>query len=77
MRDGKISLTDAKNDQAEFKSNLNEIKKERKNIDQGSKKMHCIILKSFTKQETGLLNSLMIILQWNPKQILKELKEED
>ena len=27
MRDGKISLTDAKNDQAEFKSNLNEIKK--------------------------------------------------
>ena len=27
MRDGKISLVDAKNDQAEFKSNLNEIKK--------------------------------------------------
>ena len=27
MRDGKISLVDAKNDQVEFKSNLNEIKK--------------------------------------------------
>ena len=27
IRDGKISLADAKNDQAEFKSNLNEIKK--------------------------------------------------
>ena len=28
IRDGKISLTDAKNDQGEFKSDLNEIKKE-------------------------------------------------
>ena len=27
IRDGKMSLADAKNDQAEFKSNLNEIKK--------------------------------------------------
>ena len=30
MRDGKISLTNAKNDQAEFKLDLNEIKKKRK-----------------------------------------------
>ena len=33
IRDRKISLTDAKSDQAEFKSNLSEIKKETKNID--------------------------------------------
>ena len=56
MRDGKISLTNAKNDQAEFKLDLNEIKKkETKNIDQKSKKLHCIILKCSTKQETVLL----------------------
>ena len=38
IREGKISLTDAKNDQADFKSNLNEIKKETKNIDQKTTK---------------------------------------
>ena len=38
IRDGKISLADAKNDQEKFKSNLNEIKKETKNIDQKRKK---------------------------------------
>ena len=31
IRDGKISLSDAKNDQGKFKSNLNEIKKGNKN----------------------------------------------
>ena len=63
IRDGKISLADPKNDQAKFRSNLNEIKKETKNIDQKSKKMPCIILKCFAKQGRALLNFLMIILQ--------------
>ena len=65
MRDGKISLTDAKNDEAEFKSNLNEIKNgNKKHRPKESKKMHCVILKCFTMQGTVLLNFLMIILQW-------------
>ena len=38
IRDAKISLADAKNDQKKFKSNLNEIKKGKKNIDQKRKK---------------------------------------
>ena len=38
IRDGKVSLANAKIDQAEFKSNLSKIKKETKNIDQKSKK---------------------------------------
>ena len=49
MRKGEINLADAKNDQAEFKSNLSEMKKRNKNIDQKSKKIHCITLKCFTK----------------------------
>ena len=49
-RDGKMSLADAKN--AEFKSNLSQIKKKTKNIDQWNKKIHFIILKFFTKQGT-------------------------
>ena len=62
--DGKaVSLADAKNYRAESKSNLNEIKKGTKSIDQKSKKVHCIILTCFTKQGTMLLNFLMIILQ--------------
>ena len=76
IKDGKISLTDAKNDQVEFESNLGDIKKkETKNIDQKSKKMHCIILKYFTKHGTVLLNFLMIILQRYLKQNCKQLKK--
>ena len=41
IRDGKISLAYAKNDPAEFKSNLNEIKKKTKTIDKKTKK--CIV----------------------------------
>ena len=49
IKDDRICLADAKNDQAKFKSNLNKIKKkETRNIDQKSKKMHCMILKCFT-----------------------------
>ena len=49
-RDGKMSLADAKN--AEFKSNLSQIKKKTKNIDQWNKKIPFIIPKFFTKQGT-------------------------
>ena len=52
IRDGKISLADAKNDPAKFKSNLNEIEKETTNIDEKKQEMYCIILKCFTKQGT-------------------------
>ena len=48
-----------------------------KNIDQKTKKTHCIILKFFTKQGTKLLNFLMIILQWYLKQNLKQIKEQE
>ena len=41
IRDGKISLADAKNDPEKFKSNLNEIEKETTNIDEKNKK--CIV----------------------------------
>ena len=45
------------NDKVEFKSSLREIKKkETKNIDQKSKKIHCIKLKCFTKQGILLLS---------------------
>ena len=62
MRNGEISLTDVKNKQVKFKSNLAEIKQHTK-IDQKSKKTSCIILKCFTKQGTRLLNFMIIILQ--------------
>ena len=54
-RHGKISLTDAKNDQEEFNSNLREIKKKIRIIDQKIKNT-LNILKCFTKQGTKLLN---------------------
>ena len=74
--DDKISLADAKNDQAEFKSNLSEIKKGNKKHRSKEQKTHYITFKCFTKQGTVLLNFLMIILQWYMKQNLKQLKEE-
>ena len=50
-----------KNDQIIFKSHLREIKKENNKKDQKSK-LQYTILKWFTKQETKLLNFMMIIL---------------
>ena len=49
---GEISLADAENDQAEFKSNLSKIKKENKKHRSKEKKKQkrCIILKYFMKQ---------------------------
>ena len=67
IRDVMISLADAKNNQTKFKSNLSEIKKEKKNKDQKSKKINVIILECFRKQGTVLSNFVMIILQWYPK----------
>ena len=62
IQNGEISLADVKNNQENFKTYLGEIKKETKNIDQKSKKALCTTLKCFTKQETKLLNFIMIIL---------------
>ena len=42
--DGKISLTNAKNNQENFRLDLNEVKKGKKNVDQKSKKTLCTIL---------------------------------
>ena len=54
-RHGKISLPDVKNDHAEFKLNISEIKKEIRIIDQKIK-ITVHILKCFTKKGTKLLN---------------------
>ena len=40
-------------------------------------KILCTTLKCFIKQGAMLLNFMMIILQWYPKQNLKQLKEQD
>ena len=65
IRDGKIDLPDVKNNQEKFKSYLREIKKGNKKHRSKTqkKKTICIILKCFTKQETKLLNFMMIILR--------------
>ena len=77
IRDGKISLTDAKNDQEDFGRNLREIEKTNtKKKDQKSKRTLCAILKCFAKQEKRLFNFLMVILQWCLKQ-KKSNKERD
>ena len=60
IRDDEIKLSDVKNDQAIFKSNLGETKRENKKY-QRSKRMLYTMLKCFIKQETRLLNFLMII----------------
>ena len=54
------------------KSGVAEIDKEHKKIDQKSKETLCIIVKYFTKQETMLLNILMIILQRYLNQNIKQ-----
>ena len=78
IQDGKIDLADVKNNQEKFKSYLGEEKKkeEIKNINQKCKKILCTILKCFTKQETKLLNFMMIILQWCLRQNIEQLKEQ-
>ena len=62
IRDGKTDLADVKNNQQKLKSYLGEIKKgNNKHRSKGQKKL-CTILICFTKQETKLLNFMMIIL---------------
>ena len=78
IKNGEISLANVKNNQAEFRSYLGETRREnKKKRSKEQKKTLCTILKCFTKQETGLLNFMMIILQWSLKQKLKQLKEQD
>ena len=62
IREGEISLDDAKNDQIKFKLDLSEMKKLNKKHITIEKKALFTILKCFTKQETMLLNFIMIIL---------------
>ena len=62
IRDGKISLTDVKNNQEKFKSYLGEIIKRKNKENRKNKKTLCIILKHFIKQEMKLLNFMNIIL---------------
>ena len=63
IRDGKIDLADVKNNQEKFKFYLGEIKKGNKKYGSKVQIILCTILKCFTKQETKLLNFMMIILQ--------------
>ena len=52
IREGKIKIADAKDDQIKFKLELGETKKKtNKKTDQRSKKALCTTLKYFTKQE--------------------------
>ena len=59
IQNGEIDLVEVKNSPDKLKSYLGEIKKEKKTKEQ---KTICTILKCFTKQETKLLNFMMIIL---------------
>ena len=63
IQNGKTDLSNVENNQQKLKYYLGGEKMEPKNIDQKCKKTLCIILKCFTKQETKLLNFLMIIFQ--------------
>ena len=63
IQNGKTDLSNVENNQQKLKYYLGGKKMEPKNIDQKCKKTLCIILKCFTKQETKLLNFLMIIFQ--------------
>ena len=62
IQNGEISLADVKNNQEKFKTYLGEIKKGNKKHRSKEQKTLCTILKCFTKQETKLLNFMMIIL---------------
>ena len=69
MRDGKISLTNAKNDQAEFKLDLNEIKKKgNKKHRSKEQKTSLYNIEMLYKARNSVIIFLMIILQWYLKQ---------
>ena len=71
--DGKASLEEVKQNQTEFKSDLNVIEKRRYN--KATKKAHCVTMKCFTKQQAGFLEFLVIILQICLSLNLKQLAE--
>ena len=60
--DGKINLTDVKNNQEKFKSYLGEMKKGNNKIKPKEQKNVAYILKCFIKQEMKLLSFMMVIL---------------
>ena len=62
IRDGKISLADARSDQENCKSDLGEIKRGNNKKDHKRRKTVCTILICFTNQGTRLLNFMIIIL---------------
>ena len=63
MQNGEINLADIKNNQEKFKTYLGEIKEGNKKHRSGEqKKPLYTTLKCFTKEETKLLNFMMIIL---------------
>ena len=77
IRDGEISLNEAKDDQVKLNSNLGEIKKAPKNIYQKKIRKQKQILKIFVMQEKLLLIFLMNILQEHLKLGTKQKKEQD
>ena len=84
IREGRIKLSNARNDQIKFTSDQAEIKKRNKKRSKAQKKTHYTKLKCFAKQETRLFNFLMIILQLYLKlkikqieKIIKQPKEKD
>ena len=70
IRDDKIGLANAKNNQAEFKSNLNEMKKGNKKHRSKDLTNPLYNIEMIYKRDTKLLVFLMIILQWYLKQNL-------
>ena len=62
IRDGKISLADARSDQENCKSDLGEIKRGNNKKDHKRRKTVCTILICFTNQGTRLLKFMIIIL---------------
>ena len=63
IKNGKISLEEAKNNQEKFKIYLGEIRKGNNKRRSKEQKTPCTILKWSTKQETKLSNFMMIIRQ--------------
>ena len=57
-----MELADVKNNQHKFKPDLGEITQGNKKHRSKNKKTLCTIMKRFTKQESMLLNFMMIIL---------------
>ena len=75
IREGRIKLSNARNDHIKFTSDQAEIKKRNKKRSKGKKKTHYTKLKCFAKQETRLFNFLMIILQLYLKLKIKQLEK--